>query len=254
VDRGLDIGRGLREERERLGLSLRQAEADTRIRARYLAALEDEQFDELPGEAYVRGFLRSYAAYLGLDGARYVAAYRARVQAPEPAIAPRPVAVHPPRRAAPLLLALAVALAAAVALGAWQLDDGRDDEVPPRPPTPTHPESIVTAPQPAAEPAPAPPPRPAPAPRRAPPPTALVLTARGGNCWLDVRIGGPAGRQAWTGTLQQGRTLRLGLSRPLFIRAGAPHNLHATIGGRVQPLRPGVFDLVATREGVRPRR
>lgn len=249
MERGADIGRGLRGERERLGLSLRQAEADTRIRTRYLSALEEERFEELPGDAYVRGFLRSYATYLGLDGAQYLAAYRARVPAPEPPISPRPVAPAAARRPIALLVAAGVAALAALGLGAWKLE-GREDTGT-RAPTPTHPESVGVATAPVAT--PAAPPQPPPATRPATPPTALVLTARGGNCWLDVRIGGPAGRRAWTGTLQQGRTLRLGLGRALFIRAGAPHNLRATIGGRVQQLQPGVFDLVATRQGVRPR-
>jgi cytoskeleton protein RodZ len=51
----------------RRGLELTQIEADTCIRARYLRALEDERFELLPGTAYVRGFLRTYARYLGLD-------------------------------------------------------------------------------------------------------------------------------------------------------------------------------------------
>jgi hypothetical protein len=253
VERAADIGMDLRRERERLGLSLAQAEADTRIRARYLAALEEARFDDLPEEAYVRGFLRSYATYLGLDGAGVLAAYRERVQVPEPAIAPKPVGRSPRRRATPLFLAAAVAVLAAVALGAWQLD--AEPQEAPRTPLLPPPDRIPAAPAPpapaeTAEAAPAPAPA---AGRPSRPPTALVLTARGGNCWLDVRIGGPGGRRAWTGTLQQGRTLRLGLSRPLFIRAGAPHNLHATIGGAVQPLQPGVFDLVGTRDGLRPR-
>jgi hypothetical protein len=252
VKGGADIGEGLRAERERLGLSLKQAEADTRIRTRYLLALEEERFDDLPGDAYVRGFLRCYATYLGLDGGRYLAAYRARVQSPEPPIALKPVPLRPPRRSAALLLAAGLAAVAAVGFGAWKLDERADE--PPATPTPPHPESVHVAPPPQAAPEPAPPPAPAARPARpAVRPTALVLTARGGNCWLDVRIGGPAGRRAWTGTLQQGRTLRLGLDRALFIRAGAPHNLHATIGGEVQPLQTGVFDLVATREGLRPR-
>src|SRR5438128_1873704 len=63
----LEIGIGLRQTRESRGLVLADAEAETRIRARYLAALEEEQFEALP-EGYARTFLRSYANYLGLDG------------------------------------------------------------------------------------------------------------------------------------------------------------------------------------------
>ena len=59
-------------------LELRDAELDTRIRTRYLAALEDEDFDALPGDAYAAGFLRTYADYLGLDADAYVEELRRR--------------------------------------------------------------------------------------------------------------------------------------------------------------------------------
>ncbi|MDQ4076300.1 MAG: DUF4115 domain-containing protein [Chloroflexota bacterium] len=68
-----DIGATLREAREERGLSLAEAEAGTRIRVRFLEALENNQFDELPGELYLRGFLRNYASFLGLDPARLLA-------------------------------------------------------------------------------------------------------------------------------------------------------------------------------------
>ncbi len=62
----LGIGDRLKSAREARGLSLDDVEAVTRIRRRYLEALEEEAFDRLPGSAYVRGFLKSYASYLGL--------------------------------------------------------------------------------------------------------------------------------------------------------------------------------------------
>lgn len=64
---GLDIGAALNEAREARGISLEQAANDTRISLRFLEALESEEFDELPAPVYVRGFLRSYANYLGVD-------------------------------------------------------------------------------------------------------------------------------------------------------------------------------------------
>lgn len=53
--------------RERKGVDLYRAERDTKIRARYLAALERGEYRELPGAVYTKGFLRNYALYLGLD-------------------------------------------------------------------------------------------------------------------------------------------------------------------------------------------
>src|SRR6476661_2751123 len=55
-----------------------QAEAAIKIRGKYLRALEDEQFEVLPAETYVKGFLRTYAEYLGLDGQLYVDEYNSR--------------------------------------------------------------------------------------------------------------------------------------------------------------------------------
>ncbi len=62
----LGVGERLRSARVARGLSLDDIEAGTRIRRRYLEALEEEAFDRLPGPTYVRGFLRGYAAYLDL--------------------------------------------------------------------------------------------------------------------------------------------------------------------------------------------
>jgi cytoskeleton protein RodZ len=67
-----EIGSSLRAARMRQGLELSEVERDTRIRAKYLGALEDDRFDVLPGPAYVKWFLRSYADYIGLDGQRLV--------------------------------------------------------------------------------------------------------------------------------------------------------------------------------------
>ena len=61
------IGDALRSAREARGVSLAKAAEDTRIANKFLAALESEAFDELPAPVYVRGFLRSYTAYLGIE-------------------------------------------------------------------------------------------------------------------------------------------------------------------------------------------
>src|SRR5215470_1162885 len=73
-----DLGNSLREARVRQGLDFPQAELATKIRAKYLRALEEEQFDALPAETYVKGFLRTYADFLGLDGQLYVDEYDSR--------------------------------------------------------------------------------------------------------------------------------------------------------------------------------
>ncbi len=62
-----DLGGVLRERREAMGASLAEVETATRIRQKYLAALESDEWQLLPGEVVGRGFLRNYATYLGLD-------------------------------------------------------------------------------------------------------------------------------------------------------------------------------------------
>jgi hypothetical protein len=120
------IGPALREARENLGKSIEEASRDTRIRSGDLDALERESFDSLKGDVYVRGFLRSYSAYLGLDPDKVVVAYSdaARV-APElagdPQEAPSPVEPKPIRtlhRRANWKLAFLVAVVLLVAFAA----------------------------------------------------------------------------------------------------------------------------------------
>ena len=61
------LGEALRAERERMGLTLEQAAEDTRIREKFLRALENGDYQTLPGAVYTKGFLRNYAEYLDLD-------------------------------------------------------------------------------------------------------------------------------------------------------------------------------------------
>src|SRR5436309_2404225 len=61
------LGDMLRDAREARGISLAEAKRETKIRAKYITALEDDKLAALPGPVYARGFLRNYAQYLGLD-------------------------------------------------------------------------------------------------------------------------------------------------------------------------------------------
>jgi cytoskeleton protein RodZ len=67
------IGSHLSEQRRRLGLTLAECESATRIRAKYLAALEEDRLGDFPDPAYVRIFLRGYATFLGLDAGALLA-------------------------------------------------------------------------------------------------------------------------------------------------------------------------------------
>lgn len=74
------IGEVLRETRRRREIDLAEVEAATRIRPRYLRAIEEEEWAALPGGFYTRGFIRAYASFLGLDGDRLAEDYREGVE------------------------------------------------------------------------------------------------------------------------------------------------------------------------------
>jgi len=71
----VEIGKALKEAREMQNLSLEQVEEKTKIRRKYLQALENEQYDILPGQVYAKAFLKSYAKFLNLNVEEVMAAY-----------------------------------------------------------------------------------------------------------------------------------------------------------------------------------
>ncbi len=249
VETMLEIGDSLREARSRRGLELADVEAATRIRVRYLEALEQERFHLLPAGPYRRSFLREYAEFLGLDGDIYANEYDLRFAPaePEPPSLPprRGIGVTPFRNGRRLTRAVAVIAALVlVGVGVWRLGNpsGTGRVQPTLPPvTQTRPRTHAHRPQTAH-----------PSPRR--PPPLLALTAVRGSCWLSVRIGTSTGRTVYEQTLQKGQTVRFGLRRPLWIRLGAPWNLDGAIGRRhvtaTLPSRTG--DILATTAGLRP--
>ena len=136
---GPQIGASLRDARRRLGLEVKEVEEQTKIRARYIRALENEEWDTLPGPAYIRGFLRTYGAMLGLDGEMLADEYRRRHEgAPQPgspAAEPllserRRQGVRPPSRGPLIAIVLLAIFLVLLALGL--LDGGDDDSEPVR--------------------------------------------------------------------------------------------------------------------------
>jgi transcriptional regulator with XRE-family HTH domain len=77
-----EIGATLREARMRARIDISEIEAETKIRAKYLRALENEEWDLLPGPTYVRSFLRTYAEALGLDAKLLLEEYKLRHERP----------------------------------------------------------------------------------------------------------------------------------------------------------------------------
>jgi cytoskeleton protein RodZ len=131
------VGQTLRAARKRRQIELAQVEAATKIRGRFLLAIENEEWDALPGEAYASGFIRTYAAYLGLDGPRLAEQQRQEIGASRPGerllgADPTQVAPRSPRstrqlRLAPRTLAVLVSAGLVVVLVAVGLFSGGDE-------------------------------------------------------------------------------------------------------------------------------
>jgi cytoskeleton protein RodZ len=135
-----EIGPTLREARIRRKIDLTEIEERTKIRVRYLRALENEEWDLLPGPTYTRSFIRTYASFLDLDGERLADDYRRyeEVQLAEPGSGREPPGLPPrlagsggPRFGAGMVggIAAVVLILALVALGLLS-GDGDDEATP----------------------------------------------------------------------------------------------------------------------------
>jgi cytoskeleton protein RodZ len=236
-----EIGSSLRAARMRQELELSQAEHDTRIRAKYLRALEDERFDVLPGAAYTKGFLRTYADYLGLDAQPFIDEYNTRFAPEEEEAPPAQLRIRHRRRfaLAPWLLVVA-ALAASIAALAWGLSGKGGGHHAGPAPSSTQRHTTTRAAVPA-------PPRTSTQPETV---ARIVLVARRGRCWLSIHQGSATGRLVYERTLEQSRTARF-VSTRLWIRIGAPWNLDATLNGKAVQLPAATGDVVVTPTGLR---
>ena len=122
VDEG-GVGSKLRQARARRKLTLPEVEAATKIRSRYLQAIESDDWDQLPGDTYARAFIRTYGSLLGLDGDRLAEEQRRQRGAARPGerlprVDPRPRRVTRKRRSTwrlPSRLVVAVVVALVVA-------------------------------------------------------------------------------------------------------------------------------------------
>ena len=132
----VSIGKLLKNERERKGLSYVEISKTTCIRDNILKALEDEEWDKLPSSVFVKGFIRSYSCALGLDEAEAVRLYQKKV--PPEAPLPKPL-VEPARSKKPFyVLVVFLLLAMAAAYYLWK-------EYPTRKEIVTSPETITPA-------------------------------------------------------------------------------------------------------------
>ena len=223
-----EIGNSLREARLRQQLDFTELEQQTKIRAKYLKALEDEEFDVLPAPTYVKGFLRNYADALGLEGQLYLDEYNSRFVTGEEDVPlrPRDYQRRPPTLAprfqtrAVLLVLGAIAVVFALVIGAWKWGSSGNPQV--QGINSTGPSIVKKRHH-----------------KPAAPTARLVLTATNGDSWLLVRAGG---NQRFSGTLTQGHELaftrRPNLYRRIWFNANKPQNLVAKLNGRIVPI-PG---------------
>ena len=209
-----EIGNSLREARLRRHIDFADAEHGTKIRGKYLRALEDERFELLPSHTYIKGFLRSYAEYLGLDGQLYVDEYNSRfvVGEEEAPVRARRVPAAKARRSDRresriVVLALAaITLVTALVIVAWRF--GSPENVPVHGLAPTQQQQRQAA---------------------APPPQAdgkarVELRATRGNSYLLVRQGSALGDLLYQGTLERGQK-KFFDGQVLWIRLESPQNV-----------------------------
>jgi cytoskeletal protein RodZ len=230
-----EIGTSLREARLRQGLDFPELEQATKIRGKYLRALEDEQFDLLPAQTYVKGFLRSYAEYLGLDGQLYVDEYNSRYVVGEddaPFRARRTAARRSPRvqSRVVLLTLLGIALVTALVIVAWTRGSPQEQVVPGL--TPPAGTDATTTPKVV----------------HTPTRVRLVVRASIGSSWLRVQRGSRVLFQNWLDLGQR----RVFTGRSLRLEARTPDALTLRLNGKAVHFPAGARVVVVTRNGLRP--
>jgi cytoskeleton protein RodZ len=213
-----EIGNSLREARLRQGLEFPEIEHATKIRSKYLRALEDEQFDVLPAQTYVKGFLRTYAEYLGLDGQLYVDEYNSRYVGGEEESPLRasqsPAGGRERRIQSGVVFAVlgGIAVVTALVIAAWKFGGGSNpsqvkQETKKNQPAPPHKQGHVSS------------------------SVAVDLRAtHGSGSYLEVRVGSAGGKQLFAGTLQPGQKQLFRRSKVWF-RIAAPANVVVRVNG-----------------------
>jgi hypothetical protein len=204
-----EIGNSLREARLRQGLDFGDVELGTKIRAKYIRALEEEDFEVLPSGTYIKGFLRSYADFLGLDGQLYVDEYNSRYVVggfdDMPQRRPRVRQERALERRVVILALCGIAALTALVIAAWRFGGGGTAT----PPAPT------TAPrhtQPAA-------------------PMGLRFVGTGKGTYIEVRRGSNIGAVLFQGTLRPGdREFIVGTR--FWLSVHRPQGVRFTLAGK----------------------
>jgi cytoskeletal protein RodZ len=232
-----DIGSSLREARLRQKLDFPELEERTKIRPKYLRALEDERFDILPAPTYVRGFLRSYAEALGLDGQPFVDEYNTRFAIGDDDAPIRARRSPQPRRdrsrresRIAVLALLAIAVTTALVIAAWRFGGPEGEKVP-----------GLASPDAG---------QPAQSTSKGVQGTRLAVTAVSGSSWMEVRAGSSGGKLLYSGTLERGQRKTFEGAR-LQLALAAPDNVAVRLNGNRVSLPVGTIFVVTPRRIVR---
>jgi hypothetical protein len=230
-----EIGTSLREARLRQGLDFPELEQATKIRGKYLRALEDEEFEILPAQTYVKGFLRAYADYLGLDGQLYVDEYNSRYVVGEddaPFRARRRTSSAPraPRvqSRVVLLTLLGIGIVTALVIVAWTRGS-------------PEPQQVVGLTQQTSTAA-------APATHAKAKAVRLAVRASNGASWIRVWQNS---RPVFAGWVDLGTT-RVFRGSTIRLDARTPAALTLRLDGKPAEFPAGTRDVIATATGVRP--
>jgi cytoskeletal protein RodZ len=223
-----DIGTTLRDARTRQGLEFPELEERTKIRPKYLRALEDERFDILPAPTYVRGFLRSYAEALGLEPQPFVDEYNSRftVGEEEYTIRTRRVPTRPVDRSGresriAVVALLGIAVVTALVIAAWRFGGPSPEKVP----------GLAVQGQGTQA-------------KRSR--VHLVVRAVGGSSWMEVRSRTTAGRLLFGGTLEPGDHKEFNGSQ-LQLALSQPSNVSVHVNGNRVDLPAGTAFVVTAR-------
>jgi cytoskeleton protein RodZ len=235
-----EIGNTLREARVRRNLTLQQVEEDIKIRVKYVQAMENEDWDVMPGVTYVKGFLRTYATYLGLDPEVIIGEFRSRGMAPsaehhEPfggsSVIGKPHSHRGRNTVVIVAIVCLIALAAIYALGMMNGSNASDE------PT-TKPGALGIG-------------SPSPSPSKSPKPEAsstavpawqknlVKIEATDGDCWMELRRDSSTGIVLFSGTLKKGEKKKF-KGKDIWMSLGAPANVRLEVEGKKAKIKSDV--------------
>lgn len=235
----MEIGSTLRNAREAKGISLEAAEEHTKIRRKYLEAMENENFDVLPGRVYVRGFLKNYARFLGLNANSLLLSYEGKSQdsvtekEEEDKAGEKLTNIEKPRGGGIFKIALGLAVLAVAVYVIMPSVTGTGSKMIPREKAPGGVASGDKAPQDNA--------------RNVPPARKgvnLVLNVTENRSWMYVEVDG---KEAFTGFLASGQIKEFKGNEKIIIKLGNAGVVQVEVNGQKMGVL-GSFGQVVTKE------